>query len=536
MVIWLWLVAVAAAVQIQLRAEPAELRPGQAGTVRLLVVASTRGGPQADTRRPPPLPTGSGLVSQYVGQARQFQNVNGRITQILEIDYRINAVEPGTWSVGPVELTLDDGSRVRADAVQVKVAQGQATAEADEFSVEAGFDRESPYEGEVVVFHTKFQSRIPGAQVRWRLPEFDGLRPPNHGSPDDQVYTIGDPRGVITVQQVFVPLVAVATGSRDQSAAIGEVALPMGGADLFGFRKSRVEQVASKRLKLDIRPLPPPPPDFSGLVGDFEIRSTVQLKKAAVGQSVPWTLLVVGNGSLDGFGLPPYEAPGASIYENDADVSARIEGERYRATAAFNRVIVPTTVGELALPGLHLVTFSPSRGEYVTHDIEMPKITVVPGREGDGAVEVYGASGTSDAAEPVAIDVRPVYTWGRATAPSLRGLIGPAVGLAAAPGLLFLAGMGLRELASRRRLRSEATRGPPRAVDALRGLPSDPAERLVALDTALRRLEVEGAGREGLHEAMQSLRARLGRVRFGEGMPDPTLEDDIRKLVAEVKP
>jgi hypothetical protein len=185
-------------------------------------------------------------------------------------------------------------------------------------------------------------------------------------------------------------------------------------------------------------------------------------------------------------------------------------------------------VGELDLPDLRLVTFSPTRGEYVVHDIVMPKLTVVPGREGDVAVESYGTA-ASEVAEPVAIDVRPVYGWGRATAPSLRYVLPPALAVAASPGLLALAGLGIQEWSARRRRRREATRAPPTALDALRSLPSDPAERLVAYDTALRRLEAQ-AKDDALREELRALRARLGRVRFGDGRPDPELEADLRDL------
>ncbi|MEQ1507771.1 MAG: BatD family protein [Myxococcota bacterium] len=529
-----WLCAVAAAVQVQLRASPTTLTVGQSGTIQVLVLTTGRNEPQAQTQRAPPVRTGSGVAASYVGQTQQLQNFNGRITRIQEFAYRLTAVQPGTWSVGPVELALDDGSRVTGDAVSVRVVPRSAEAESTEqYTAEATLVPDDVYEGQVVVFHTKFQSHLPGAQIRWRLPAFDGLRSPQHGTPTDSAYAIDDPSGPISVQESFVPLVAVATGTRDQGVATGEVAVPVGRADLFGFRRSVPEQIASKPMKLTVRELPPPPPGFSGLVGEFEVRSTLDRQQAAVGQSVPWSIVVTGDGVVEGFQLPAFAPPGASVYDNTSDVSARIDGERFRSTAAFNRVIVPTQAGELALPPLEIVTFSPSKRDYVTHRIELPTLTVVPGREGDGTVEAFGSAGSADEA-PLAIDLRPTYTWGRATAPSLRAVLPPLLGLAAAPGFLMLTTLGIRSGLAARARRAEARARPPTARDALRTVPADPVERLVVFDVALRRLEAEVAGDADRLARVRELRARLGRARFGAGGDDPTLEADLRALIAEV--
>jgi hypothetical protein len=541
-----WLCAVASATQVQLRAEPTELQTGQTGTVRLLVVSTDRDAAGVASRRPPSLPTGEGLLANFLGQSQQFQNVNGRVTVIVQFEYRVAAVEPGTWEVGPVDLALADGSRAVAEALRIRVSERDDTAPMAEYRVSASFDRERVWEGQTVVFGTRFESRKPGAQVRWQLPSFDGLRNPQHGLPSDERFTVDDPQGAITVRRMFVPLVAVATGERDQGVAVAEVSLPEGGADLFGFRRSRIEQEVSDRLQLHVEPLPPPPPSFSGLVGEFDVTSRFEVKgKVAVGQSVPWSIVVSGDGVTEGLEMPQFEAEGASIYDNGSDVSARMDGERFRSTAAFRRVVVPTREGTLELPPFEISWFSPKAKKYVTKKITLPKLTVVPGREGDGSVVSFGGDAPAEASDPVAIDLRPVYPSGRATAPSLRPVLLPLLGLAAAPGGLVLVGIGLGQVAARRRETREARRGPPTAADALRRLPTDAQGRLAAFDLALRRLEQpllaveDPTARDALLARHDELRATLGRVRFGDASVGPdrvaALEADLRKLVADVR-
>jgi hypothetical protein len=536
-----WLVSLASAVQVRLAAEPSSLQEGQTGTVRLLIVAGGRGDPHYESSRPPALPVGEGLRAQFLQQSRQFQNINGRITQINEFDYRVTALDEGSWQVGPVELVLSDSSKVTAQPVTLVVSRRVSVPGVEpEFVAEASFDDPEVYEGEVVLLHAKYRSRMVGSQVSWSLPELDGLHRPEHGRHSESSYAIEDPAGTIVVQELFMPLVAVATGQRDQGVVIASVQIPVGGPDIWGFRRMRHEQMASEKLELTVRPLPPAPPGFSGLIGEFEVQSELQADKAVVGQSIPWYITVMGDGNLDGFELPTVSADGFSVYENDSQVTARVDGERYRATAAFRRVVVPTREGELELPPLTLITFSPERGEYVTHTLTTGKISVVPGREGAGDIEKYGSTLEDPEADPVAIDLRAIYSSGRSTAPRLGGLLPPLLGLAALPGLATFGVLGAQAgLAAwrERRRRREASVGPPTARSVLGSLSASTelTERLVLLDVALRRIEGKVQASREQSERLRKLRLRLGRVRFGDGSPDLTLEDDIRELVVEVE-
>ena len=112
---------------------------------------------------------------------------------------------------------------------------------------------------------------------------------------------------------------------------------------------------------------------------------------------------------------------------------------------------------------------------------------------------------------------------------SLRPLLIPALLAALVPGVGLLLKDVVAFALARRRSRVTEER-PPTAAELVAALPADPAERLAVLDQALRLCEVAASSPEEIRE----LRKRLGRVRFGGGEPDPTLEDDIRRLVQRV--
>jgi hypothetical protein len=522
--------SVAEATQVQLRVEPSELVAGQTGVARVTIVSGGRGDPRANTSRPPPLPAGDGLQVGYSHQGSAFKSINGVITQIQQYDYRVTALQEGSWTIGPVELVLDDGSTIRAEPVSVKVGpRPEIGVTRDEIAVEAGFDVEEAWEGQVVLYRYRFQTTHIGATAEWRLPDFDGLRFPQHGQATSTGYTIDDPEGAIQVQEGFVPLIATGTGRRDQGAAVANVKVPIGRADLFGFRRVRSEPWATERAELLVEPLPPAPPGFSGLVGDFEVLSALDRAEAVVGQSVAWTVRVVGNGAVGGFSLPPYEAPGASVYDEDAQVAARVEGQDYVASATFRRVFVPTDEGELAPPPLELITFSPTRGEYVTHRVELPAIAVSPGKEGAGQVTSFAGDGpTFSEADASVTAPRALRGSGRDTVWALSAALPVLLPLAALPGLIVLGSDLVAFLARRRRERLAARAAPIKPSSLLRDLPQDEDERWAAMDAALRLAEAAGAD-------VASLRKRLNRVRFGGAEADPGLEEAIRRAVTQAE-
>ncbi|MBX2798805.1 MAG: BatD family protein [Myxococcales bacterium] len=530
MVALLWSMAASWATQVQLRVEPDRLVAGQTGRARVLVVSGQQGDARANPSRPPVLPSEQGVQVDFHGQMQQFQNLNGRIRQIHTFDYRVAALEEGTWSVGPVEIPLRDGSVARTEAISVVVVpRDQQQAERSEVDVTASFEAEEAWEGEVILYRYRFETTIAGATAEWELPAFEGLRPATSGPATQSQYTVDDPDGAITIQEGVQPLIATGTGRRDHGVAIAHVRIPIGRADPFGFRRHRRDPWVSRpSAVLTIKPLPPAPPGFSGLVGDFQVESAVDRSEAAVGQSVAWSLRIVGDGALEGFALPAYEATGASVYEDASRVSGRVQGEEYVSVASFRRVVVPTEEGQLVLPPFELVTFSPTSGKYETHTVQFAPIRVTPGREGDG--EVTSFAGPAPEFDPDAMDAlapRPVLTSGAATAWSVSLWLPLLLLGAAAPGLSILLTQASTWGTERMRAWEEARRAPPTMSDRLASLPEHGERRWAALDGLLRSAMAD----DPQDDTLPPLLDRLQRLRFAEGEADEHLEQDIRRAL-----
>lgn len=139
----------------------------------------------------------------------------------------------------------------------------------------------------------------------------------------------------------------------------------------------RMEQVSvtSDQPTIEVRPLPAPPKDFSGAVGQFKLVSKVVPEKAALGEPITWTLELAGTGNWpDIAGLPSRDVSRDFQVVQPKAKRTPAEGKLFDATLAEDVVLVPTKVGSYTLGPVNFTYFDPKSGSYKT--ITAPKSTV----------------------------------------------------------------------------------------------------------------------------------------------------------------
>ena len=136
----------------------------------------------------------------------------------------------------------------------------------------------------------------------------------------------------------------------------------------------------SAAATLVVRPLPPPPPDYGGAVGQFVLTSRLDKVRAATGDPIRWTLTLAGTGNWASFpGLP------ARQLDRAFDVAGKPRIDEGKDPALFERMlretvtIVPRQPGRFTLGPVDLVTFDPAQGRYVTISAPAIEVEVRPG-------------------------------------------------------------------------------------------------------------------------------------------------------------
>jgi len=130
---------------------------------------------------------------------------------------------------------------------------------------------------------------------------------------------------------------------------------------LPGARKATTQ---SEVIRLEVLPLPTEgkSPQFSGLIGDFQLSTSIDRNEVQQGVPLTLTLKVEGRGNVAAMKDPTVQWPaGVDFYEAKGKNKVDRTG---LATRTIEYLIIPQTPGELELPAFELQVFDPSQKAY----------------------------------------------------------------------------------------------------------------------------------------------------------------------------
>ncbi len=494
MILWLFM-AVAAAAQLSLELENRKLALGQTVPLTLqLINGSFRGQPE--------IPVGDGLTIQFTGQSSQKVAVNFQTTDIVRFNYQLTAIEPGQWSVGPVNLGRG-ANRVHANAIAVEVSTAPATTGKE--AVGATISDADPVLGQVVVYRFTFRHEQPLVDAGWNQPAFDGFVEEQIAEPKQREYRVEEDGKTFKVQTIDVPLVAAGEGARSIPPAVLTAKYQdqrrrrrrRGVDDLFrdspfaAMRNVRTMTHSTLPVPVEIRPLPEgAPAHFDGLVGQFKVDVRTDTRRLALGESATLEYRIQGNGTLSGFRLPTLATDaGFRVYDDAAEVKAGMVYEdkpgggvpkgRFMATALVRRAVVPEATGSLTVPSVRIPVYDSERGVYDTITTAPVVLQVDPGESGAGVVESYAGQGgvTQRAVASLGEDILPVTRPDRMSNATARGALPVMAALPALPLIAWLSALVFGWVQTRR--------VEPRVLlhQRLHALPGLAAERVAALES-----------------------------------------------------
>jgi hypothetical protein len=169
----------------------------------------------------------------------------------------------------------------------------------------------------------------------------------------------------------------------------------------------------SREIAIEVRPLPPPPPEFSGLVGDFRLQAKISKRQLQVGESATFKLTVEGQGNVQMIGEPRVpDLAGFKVYDDKPSGSIERSGSSLAGSRTYNKALVPLQPGEMVIPPIDLVYFYPEEAVYRTSTTEAIALQVSPaeGHEELHLTESLAPSTGKVAVRVLADDILPIYT------------------------------------------------------------------------------------------------------------------------------
>lgn len=507
---WMLISTASASPEVRLEADASRIAAGQLVTVELTLRGVATQGPPNLAAQP------GGLDVQYTGQNQTMSLVNGAFDRFTQHHWQVGGTRPGTYTLGPVEINTPNGV-VRSGTLTLEITAATPGPNATGTTVDVTFSTPTAWQGQLVVLHTALKTREPVVSASWSgLPQAH-LTPIPDAEVDRAAYTLSDPGGDVVVDEAWTALRVDDAGPLrwDAPAIQLDVAVQRRQRGPFPpmFREAERRVAVGEPLALDVQPLPPAPPGFSGLVGDFAVSARADRSTVAAGGSVSWSFEIVGSGDPTPGASPlPTILEGAALYPGAPQPRHRFDDGSWTAWNTWTTTVVPLVPGTLTLPPVQVVVFSPSKGIYETLTSEPIALDVTQGDEDALQVQAFGEAGDAPASDS-GLDLRPRRGDAERTPWTawFAGLI-PAAG---APAVVAACWALLTHL---RRWRRRHNGGPPTLAARWASLPTEPEVRW----QALRALLVEAG------PTAAPLLDRLDRLRFGHAGDTSDLEAEIR--------
>jgi len=337
-----------------------------------------------------------GSFGRYLGasSSTNMQMINGATTGSLNIQYRYQAMEEGTFDIGPVRVRAG-GELLATAPVELTVSRSPQTGQGSRSSpaeapvvapedlfVAADVDKRRVYENEPVVVRYRLFTRVNVSS--YSVTQSGGSEgfwvedvPQSQNPQVEQVVRDGDQYatavlrhsvlfptgpGTKTVEPMSVEArVRVQRQSRDPFEDI------FNRSSLFGSMVPTI--VTSEAVDVEVLPLPTEgrPASFTGLVGRLDVAATLDRSDVQTNEAVTLSVRVTGEGNLRGLAAPTIDFPrDFEVFPPEVSESIQRAGSRVSGTKTYDYVLIPRTPGEKTVPAIEMAYFDAGADRYAT--------------------------------------------------------------------------------------------------------------------------------------------------------------------------
>ncbi|MCA6071120.1 MAG: BatD family protein, partial [Endomicrobium sp.] len=312
--------------------------------------------------------------------------INNKISMSVTYKYTLGPRKIGKFTIPPAKI-ISGGKTYLTESIEIEVTPAksvhsksvqnlptgnnqqnlkrrQSSNSADKAFVKAAINKTTAYENEKLIYKFSFYTNADLiSNPEHYLPDFSGSGFWNDGSKSKNHFEVIDGLNYY-VDEVETILYPVGTGAKTILPAKSKIAMSDeidNFFDLFAnMRQSRTKILETKALDIKILPLPKDdkPFNFSGAVGDFKIKASIDKINVKTNEPVTLTVTVSGNGnmkSINGINFDLYD--GLRKYETI--VSNTLDNAK-----EFKTIFIPLISGEKKIPSATLSFFNPSKKRY----------------------------------------------------------------------------------------------------------------------------------------------------------------------------
>lgn len=329
--------------------------------------------------------------STATSSSSQTTIVNGAVSNstsfVTDFIFSLTAQEGGTFTLGPITHTYGGARRDLGRAV-VTVTKTEPA-----LGMRSSLSKQRLYVGEQVLYTLRIMPK-------------DGVQ--SIDRPDDLQKRIGEKFYFHQLDQEIVRRTATVDGRETPVYDVRIALFPLlsGPARLegisityrqlrpgvsqgqtffdmfFGGGGSVVTQTATASpLRVNITPLPDgAPADFTGSVGSYSVKASLNQAVVAAGEPVTLTVTVRGNGNPRTITRPTLpDLSHFEVYDPEESGGSAPEGAELWTTRTFKYVLIPGREGSHEIRGIGFAYFDPARGVYTRAEAAPLTLRVTPG-------------------------------------------------------------------------------------------------------------------------------------------------------------
>jgi len=349
-----------------------------------------------------------GDFAQYAsGRSQNITFVNGAVTATTQINFVLVPKKVGSFTIGPAELEVD-GKVLQTSAMTITVLPSgsvpkQQTPVPTEAQVREGLkdifvtgsaDKSRVYVSEQITYTVKFYQAVRlFDNPEYYPPSVTGFWKEDLPPQTSRYETVNGRRYLVS--EVKMALFPTASGR----ATIGEATVKCKVEDLdalfnrdpfntdlnqFFNRGMREKVLRSNPITVEVLSLPEgnQPDDFTGAVGQFQMKAEWNKKTTQVNEPVTAKITIWGAGNVKSIAEPKVATPqNFRVFLSGSSERVTREGIKIGGGKTFELSFVPREPGTFSLPPISFSYFNPAKKRYLTLKGPSLNLTVTGTRE-----------------------------------------------------------------------------------------------------------------------------------------------------------
>ena len=369
----------------------------------------------------PQIPAVNGIEYSSSGSSRNYSIVNGAVSSKNTFFYTIVPKKTGKIEIPPITAAIN-GTKVTSEAVTIHVVKGKkdslvtrtgavkevpaaqsgsSDAETPIVFVSMEADKKRAYVNEQVTLTFKFFRRVRVYDYsRPGFPSLTGLWVEDLPLENPYYQVINNERYVVEEKKIAVfpttpgeVVIGPATlyciipdfsrsRRRDMFSVFDRDPFEIFNTDSFGMFGGKKVMLKTQPFSLQVAGLPVQgkPEGFSGTVGQFAIKASVDRTEIPAGQPIALKIAISGKGNINTVKEPVLEETGAfKVYESGSTVDVSKHRGVLGGKKVFEKVLIPKEKGNYTIPALKFCYFDPASGKYETVKTNHIPVSVTAG-------------------------------------------------------------------------------------------------------------------------------------------------------------